>query len=64
MIGMAVFIVVYLLSVWFCNTLDDATGIEDNSLVNYIPFVNTFLLVTCLIGAVLWRLIELIRYGK
>lgn len=65
MIGMGIFIVVYLLSIWLCNVLDEATGInEGNSFINYIPFVNTLLLVACLIGAVLWWVVELVRYGN
>lgn len=63
MIGLVVFIAVYFLSILACNKLDELSGLEKDGLINYIPFINTFLLALAFVGGVLWWLVEMVRYS-
>lgn len=64
MIVFGIFVAVYLISVMICNILDTGGRIKGSLRINYIPFVNTFILLLCLIGGCLWWLVEYIRYGN
>lgn len=59
-----IFLIVYSLSVYLCNTLDNVTQVEDKSLINYIPVINTLLIILCFSIAILWHIADLIRYGR
>ena len=60
MIGFGIFIVVYILSVYICGKLDDASGTEETAL-NYIPVFNTVALILVVVIGVLWAFIQWLR---
>ncbi len=55
-----IFIVVYLLSIWACNRLDRYSECEE-SILNFIPLINTAAVLLWVIIVIMWYIVAWIR---